>query len=76
MEESSEALADDRPRTIRFAEDKSEEDLVPPATEDVELPSSKPQPTALQQKMLQMAGQDIDEFMKEVRLKVCKQDKK
>ncbi|XP_059478068.1 WW domain-binding protein 11 isoform X2 [Neocloeon triangulifer] len=66
-EEAMEAVIEERPRTIRFAEDKSEEDLVPPATEDVELPnSSKPQPTALQQKMLQMAGQDIDEFMKEM----------
>lgn len=70
MEETPDALVEDRPRTIRFAEDKSEEDLVPPATEDVELPSSKPQPTALQQKMLQMAGQDIDEFMKEVHYKI------
>lgn len=30
-------------------------------------PTSKPQPTALQQKMLAMAGQDIDQFMKEVK---------
>ena len=29
-------------------------------------PTPKPQPTALQQKMLAMAGQDIDQFMREV----------
>ncbi|CAB3382192.1 Hypothetical predicted protein [Cloeon dipterum] len=66
-EETNENGIEDRPRTIRFAEDKSEEDLMPPATEDVELPNNgKAQPTALQQKMLLMAGQDIDEFMKEM----------
>lgn len=31
-------------------------------------PTPKPQPTALQQKMLAMAGQDIDQFMREVRI--------
>lgn len=32
-------------------------------------PQSAPKPTTLQQKMLAMAGQDIDQFMREVRQK-------
>lgn len=70
----------ERPRTIRFAEESGEEEVPEMAAQDnVDVPEpreaervveeegpSKPQPTALQQKMLQMAGQDIDEFMREV----------
>ncbi|KAF4522158.1 hypothetical protein B566_EDAN010418 [Ephemera danica] len=78
---------DDRPRTIRFADDQAEVEMTEPTSvqEPQETPEpvsreegepsetvgssegpSKPQPTALQQKMLQMAGQDIDEFMREM----------
>lgn len=46
-----------RSRTIRFADDEDKKD-------DEEVVA--PKPTSLQQKMLAMAGQDIDQFMKEV----------
>jgi len=40
--------------------DKDEENI------SVEVPPVAPKPTTLQQKMLAMAGQDIDQFMREV----------
>ncbi|XP_063239656.1 WW domain-binding protein 11 [Bacillus rossius redtenbacheri] len=51
-----------RPRTIRFEDDEEgagEED-------EEEGAAPTPKPTSLQQKMLAMAGQDIDQFMKEM----------
>ena len=65
-------------RRIRFEDDSDErppgDDSRPGGFDDGQdrskvslAPTSKPQPTALQQKMLAMAGQDIDQFMKEVR---------
>ena len=37
--------------------------------DNLKLDDSKQRPTSLQQKMLAMAGQDIDQFMKEVKKK-------
>lgn len=64
-------------RRIRFEDDSDErppgDDSRPGGFDDDQdrskvslAPTSKPQPTALQQKMLAMAGQDIDQFMKEM----------
>lgn len=39
--------------------------------DSLEQDDPKPRPTSLQQKMLAMAGQDIDQFMKEVGLNMC-----
>lgn len=76
-----------RQKTIRFADDHSneksqEKDLIETELERRELlegrddgddrrspENDKPRPTSLQQKMLAMAGQDIDQFMKEARFK-------
>ncbi|XP_033328728.1 uncharacterized protein LOC117221682 [Megalopta genalis] len=59
-------------RTIRFAddkEDKQESDNKEKETDkekEKERDMSKVKPTTLQQKMLAMAGQDIDQFMREM----------
>ncbi|KAJ8683627.1 hypothetical protein QAD02_019419 [Eretmocerus hayati] len=65
---------DDRPakpqksRTIRFADADQDEDLRGDREpeRDREKDLAKVKPTSLQQKMLMMAGQDIDQFMKEM----------
>lgn len=51
-------------KTIRFANDSSDSEN---EKEKVGSPPPAKKPTTLQQKMLAMAGQDIDMFMKEVR---------
>jgi len=69
-EDISEPEKENRKRTIRFgAEDEDvDEDLEPPPMDDLQdEPLSKPpQPNSLQRKMLEMAGQDLDQFMKEM----------
>lgn len=57
--------------TYRFADEKDESREMEVSEANVEEDESreqadKPRPTSLQQKMLAMAGQDIDQFMKEV----------
>jgi len=63
---------ENRKRKIRFGEEDEDEvdqeDQEPPPEEDLEeeAPSKPPQPNSLQRKMLEMAGQDLDQFMKEM----------
>ena len=58
-----------RKRTIRFGDEAEQEETVGPeeeeaaAEEDPEVPGA---PNSLQKKMLRMAGQDLDSFMKEM----------
>lgn len=59
--EIKEKTAPTQEKKIRFADGGSDDEDDGP---------KKPKPTSLQQKMLAMAGQDIDSFMKEVSL--CK----
>ncbi|XP_071568847.1 uncharacterized protein [Temnothorax nylanderi] len=59
-------------RTIRFADDKEDKQESENKEKDVEKEKEKDRdmakvkPTTLQQKMLAMAGQDIDQFMREM----------
>ncbi|KAG7188216.1 hypothetical protein KM043_016085 [Ampulex compressa] len=59
-------------RTIRFADDKEDKQELENKDKDSEKDKekdremSKVKPTTLQQKMLAMAGQDIDQFMREM----------
>lgn len=59
--------ANQKSRTIRFADDKSNKlkQVIEKETEK-ERDLVKVKPTSLQQKMLVMAGQDIDQFMREM----------
>lgn len=74
-EDSPEKGKDSTPksRTIRFADDKDEnkpeaenKEKEGEKEKDKERDMSKVKPTTLQQKMLAMAGQDIDQFMREM----------
>ncbi|XP_066596842.1 WW domain-binding protein 11 [Prorops nasuta] len=74
-EETSEKSKDfpQKTRTIRFADDKDEiqesenkEKELEKDNKERERELSKVKPTTLQQKMLAMAGQDIDQFMREM----------
>ncbi|OAD58544.1 WW domain-binding protein 11 [Eufriesea mexicana] len=70
-EETKETLP--KSRTIRFADDKEDnkqeldnKDKDTDKEKEKERDMSKVKPTTLQQKMLAMAGQDIDQFMREM----------
>ncbi|XP_015524534.1 WW domain-binding protein 11 [Neodiprion pinetum] len=76
-EESAEKNKDStlKSRTIRFADDKEDKKMELETREKVkereiekekEKETSQVKPTTLQQKMLAMAGQDIDQFMREM----------
>ncbi|KAG8233159.1 hypothetical protein J437_LFUL014111 [Ladona fulva] len=51
---------------VEEEEGKNDRDKPEDESDEEEPPSLAPKPTTLQQKMLQMAGQDIDEFMREM----------
>lgn len=55
--------AGSRKRTIRFGDEAEQEEKVGVEEEDCEVPGA---PNSLQKKMLAMAGQDLDSFMKEM----------
>ena len=55
--------AGSRKRTIRFGDEADQEEKVGEEEEDCEVPGA---PNSLQKKMLAMAGQDLDSFMKEM----------
>jgi len=67
-EDLTEPSVESRKRKIRFGveeeQDDEEEDLVAPGSEPE--PKKAPKPNSLQRKMLEMAGQDLDSFMKEM----------
>lgn len=75
-EDMSESVKDPptKSRTIRFADDKEEENKQESENKEKdtekekekERDMAKVKPTTLQQKMLAMAGQDIDQFMREM----------
>lgn len=52
-----------RKRTIRFGDEADQEEKAGVEEEDCEVPGA---PNSLQKKMLKMAGQDLDSFMKEM----------
>ena len=62
-----------RPKTIRF-EDEGGVERVEEEEEDTVAPGEEtgPQVDEIQRKMLMMAGQDVDQYMKEVRGKPLK----
>ena len=66
-EDTDDRISSSKSRTIRFADDdKIGTDKRDDNSKDSDKDLTKSKPTSLQQKMLAMAGQDIDQFMKEM----------